>query len=456
MRINLDPVTGKIFPVFLFYTVPSIIGMIAMSCAVVVDGFFLGNYASIASLASVNLTIPVSGILFGLAFMFSIGGAVRCGKFLGSGNFKAANHSFSQTIVFISLISLVITTLGITFMDQLVILLTTNKLLAPVVDEYLSILMIFTVFQLGAVCLSYFVRVVKKPFLASAAMISGCFINVLLDWVFIVKLDMGHQGAALGTGFAAAITFLLLCAPFLAKRASLKFCWRKKDISELFKAACNGFPELIDECSFGIFIFIFNWIIMRKLGASGIAAFSIINYIFIAGLMFSYGISDSLYPVISQNLGALKHKRIKNFMTLSMVSVFLVGLAISALLVISPDRVSDFFVNSKESETIKLTNHFISKIWPIFILNGLNVVLASYLTAMHKCFDSTIIILAKNLLFPVIFLFIIHIIMRQDAILIALPLSELAVFIIAIVILNKNSPKYLIKNVLARGIATPQ
>ena len=86
MSKYFDPVNGKIFSVFICNAVPSVIGMLALSCAAIVDGFFLGNYAGTTSLASVNFTIPASGLLFGLALMFSVGGAIRCGKYLGAGN----------------------------------------------------------------------------------------------------------------------------------------------------------------------------------------------------------------------------------------------------------------------------------------------------------------------------------------------------------------------------------
>lgn len=170
-----------------------------------------------------------------------------------------------------------------------------------------------------------------------------------------------------------------------------------------------GLPEFVDEFSFGIFVFVFNWIIMRKLGASGVAAFSIINYMVITVLVISYGISDSMHPIISQNRGALKHKRIKSFIIISMLSVFALGVAISSLLVTSPQAVSGLFIPSGERETVQLTNHFISKIWPVFIVNGINIVLAAYLTAMNRCVDSTLIILSRNIFLPVFSIYYSHI-----------------------------------------------
>lgn len=446
MHKNIDPVTAKIFPVFISTAVPSIIGMMAISCAVIVDGFFLGNYAGTTSLATVNITMPATGLLFGLALMLSAGGAISCGKYLGAGNIKSANASFSQAIVFTVFLAIVLTLLGLIFMDQLVFIIGADATLAPSVAEYLNIMLLFTIFQFGAVCLAYFMRVANLPLWASTAMIVGSLLNVGLDWIFVVKLQMGHQGAALGTGLAEMATCLILCIPFLAKRTKLRFYWRRQDLSEVLKAAVNGSPEFFNEFSIGITMFVFNWLIMKKLGVSGIAAFSIINYLILFGLMISYGISESLQPVISQNYGALKPKRIKKFLIISTASVFAVGIIICIMLVMVPQKIADFFIQSGQSETLKLTTLFISRIWPVFIINGVNIVLIAYLTAMRKSLDSTLVVLAKNLLLPFIFLFIFQILIGNDAILVVLPFSELVTFFIAIFLLYRHSPKNLVKH----------
>ena len=127
MNKRFDPVSGNIFSVFIYYAFPSIIGVLMMSCAVVIDGFFIGNHAGPIALASVNLTIPLTGFLFGIAMMFSVGGAARCGKYLGAGKSKAANSIFTQTVVLTGIIMLATSALGILFMDTLVIVLVTPQ-----------------------------------------------------------------------------------------------------------------------------------------------------------------------------------------------------------------------------------------------------------------------------------------------------------------------------------------
>src|SRR5210317_1390475 len=90
---------GAIFPTFFKYLLPSLVGLIAMTSASLVDGIFIGNYVGVTALAAVNLIIPIMTLLFGVGMMLSIGGSVRCGKYLGEGNAAAASAIFSKTLL---------------------------------------------------------------------------------------------------------------------------------------------------------------------------------------------------------------------------------------------------------------------------------------------------------------------------------------------------------------------
>jgi Na+-driven multidrug efflux pump len=87
----MDPLTGQPLRVFFGYAIPTIVGMLAISSATIIDGLFVGNYVGAPALAAVNLSMPLLNIVFGVSFMFAIGGSVMAGKFLGEKNPGAAS-----------------------------------------------------------------------------------------------------------------------------------------------------------------------------------------------------------------------------------------------------------------------------------------------------------------------------------------------------------------------------
>ena len=83
MSSKYDPVSGPVIPVFLHYAIPSVIGMLSLSSAFMVDGIFIGNFVGTTALAAVNLAMPVWSGLFAVITMLAIGSSVMCGKYLG-------------------------------------------------------------------------------------------------------------------------------------------------------------------------------------------------------------------------------------------------------------------------------------------------------------------------------------------------------------------------------------
>ena len=86
----LDMVHGKVRSVFFYYTVPWVLGMVAFSSAVIIDGLFLGKYVGSEALGAANFVFPILSLLIGMGIMISVGGSVRCGKYLGQGDIQAA------------------------------------------------------------------------------------------------------------------------------------------------------------------------------------------------------------------------------------------------------------------------------------------------------------------------------------------------------------------------------
>jgi Na+-driven multidrug efflux pump len=60
----------KPYILFFKYVIPSVLGLLAISSASIIDGYFIGNYVGAVGLASINISYPITTILFGLALIF--------------------------------------------------------------------------------------------------------------------------------------------------------------------------------------------------------------------------------------------------------------------------------------------------------------------------------------------------------------------------------------------------
>jgi len=444
MGKKMDVLTGKILPVFLYYAIPSIFGMVAQSSASVIDAAFLGNYVGTTALAAVNLIVPFWTLLAGFEIMFTTGGAVVCGKYLGQGRKHDASVAFTNTLIVTVGFGLFATVFGMLFADNLILFLGVKEsLLADTARTYLMICLPFEAFLMTYLCLAVFIRVDGHPVFASALLTGAAVINIFLDWLLIVEFNMGIGGAALATGLSQAIT-ALICIPFFIKYSSLKLVWKKERLKEMLGAAYNGFSEFTNDISAGILIFIFNRVMIERMGVEGVAAFTVVNYLLFVGSMIAYGVCDALQPILSRNFGAADSLRIKSFLGAAWVSVFLVGATIIMLIFIFPDQLIDLFLETNDVKIQIIVLEFFVVFWPVFLFSGTNLLISEYFTTMQKPLHSSLLAISRSMAFPVLFLFILPRFFGDTGIYLSIPVAELCTFSIAVILLWLNRPSVVV------------
>jgi MATE family, multidrug efflux pump len=437
-------VTEAVVPLFFRYAIPAIVGLLAASSAGVVDGIFVGNYVGSNALAALNLTIPIGALCFGISLMLAVGGTVMAGKYQGDKLPGKASAIFSKSIMVIVIASLGLCSLMLVFLEPLVGLLGANEELFPFTYDYLAILLVFEPFLIIGFALSYFVRVDGRPNLAGASLLGSAIVNIVLDWLFIVRLGWGIEGAAWATGISFVVMFLIIVPHFFSRACTLVFSMHQTRWGEVGRAAINGVSEFVNEISAGITTFMFNWVMITRLGTDGVAAFAVMNYTLFVGLMISYAISDSLQPLISTNLGARRAERIGGLLRIALTVVSLIGAMVIALLLLAPGFIIVLFLEEESTTAIQITTTFIHWFWPAYLFNGANIALSAYFTAMHKPYHSAAIALSRSLVLPVPFLLGLPHFLGDVGIYVAIPLAEFLSLVLALYFYRANRPATLV------------
>lgn len=430
----------KPYILFFKYVIPSILGLLAISSASIIDGYFVGNYVGAIGLASINISYPITTVLFGLALMFAVGSSVMVGKLMGENNTQDASNVFTKSIISVSLISIVVCLILYLSLGNILDILNVQDELREKTFLYLPILLVFLPLLMTAIVLDYFVRVDENPNLSFAALFLSSLINVGLDYLFIVKYDWGISGAAYATGISQAAIILILLPHFFSKKATLKLVKPSGSWLNIIQAVKNGVSEFVNESSAGITVLIFNYIMLQNFGATGVASYTIIGYFIMISVMVSFAIADALQPIISKNYGALHFHRIKSFLKLGFLTIIIIEALITLTVLIVPEALINIFLESSELETKRITIEFISYAWPAFIFLGLNILITSYLTSMQKPLYSVVIALLRSLILPVLFIITLPNIFGNVGIFMALAVSEFLTFIMASYIFINNRP----------------
>jgi putative MATE family efflux protein len=451
---RFDPITGEVVPVFFHYAVPSVIGMLAATSAGMIDGIFIGNFVGASALAAINIAMPAFYLFAAVVFMLAVGGSVMCGKFLGENDIEAASSIFSKMLYASVAVSGFLVAVSLFFLDEIVALLGANQDLHGMVRDYMQIIFWAAPLLIIGLTLEYFVRVDGRPILASVALVTFAVSNITLDWLFIAHWGWGIKGAAWATSLSEGVILIILASHLFHRNCTLKLVsvphrWRK-GWDSVFQAAYNGFSEFANEMSLGLITLLFNWVMITRLGVEGVAAFTIIGYLLMIGIEVCYGISESLQPAVSKNLGARQPRRIVQFTVTAVISSFIVGLLVSALFVLQPDVLISIFLSEGESRTEAIALSFIAVFWPAFLFNGVNITLASYFTALHKPLHSAAIAVSRSLVLPALGLLLLPRWLGDTGIFVAIPVAEGLTFGFALILVAMNRPSGIVED-LERG-----
>ena len=431
--------------IFVQYAIPSVLGMLAISSAGIVDGLFVGNYVGAIGLAAINMSIPFFSLLFGISLMLAIGSSVVAGKLIGQGNTQTASSIFTKAFITILILSILLTSMLYFNIDRLLKVFGASEELLSVAGVYLHYILLFIPFLMMGIVLDYFVKIDSRPSLAFGALLLSALTNIVLDWFLIVYLDQGIVGAALATGISQLVLLFVLLPHFFSKKASIKFVKPTGSWVDIAKAGSNGASEFVNEMSVGMITILFNYTMIKMFGVDGVAAYTVVNYILWISIMVSFGISDSLQPIVSKNFGAREPKRVEAFLKYAFLSVTLIAFILALCVLLVPEKIVALFLDQGESNSREIILIFISLVWPAFFFNGPNMVISAYFTAMHKPKQSAIIALLRSLLLPAFFITVLPLFLENRGVYLAIPLSEFFTLFVAILLFRFATPQKLIK-----------
>lgn len=435
---ELEFTNGKIGWLFAKYGIPSGICLLLIGIQTVIDGYFVSNYAGENAFAGVSIAMPIYVFMAALIVVVGIGCQAQIGINMGKADYQNANNTLTSGFTALIGIVTIISALVLLFSHTIVKLLGANDLLFEYSRSYLVALTPF--FPLLAVLFigDYKLKATGYPYKGMLIIGFSIIINIILDYIFIAKLELGATGAGLATGLSYAIGALIVLPYLFARNQTIAVMKGRFNWNIVGKILYNGSSEGISELSSGITIFLFNISMMKYAGAEGVAVFTAINYIIYLVITVFVGLSDGIIPIISYNYGAALIKRtIKMMRTNMLINLILGILSFCFILFFSEYIITLFFENTPENRNIIVMALNGSKICAVaFLFNGLNIAASSFFTALGDAKLSVIVSLLRGLVFISIGIYLLPKVWGIDGIWIAIPLAEIMTFLIAIVLVR--------------------
>ena len=330
--------------------IPAIIAHISLIAMQMIDAAMLGHLSTTQA-SAVGLVSTTIWLYGGLTGAFASGFSVQVAHRIGAGDNKGARSVIRQGLfsglIFASLLGLS----GIIIAPHLPHWLGAQEVICHDATRYFTIfsygLPFVTINNVAAGCLRCSGNI-KVP---SILMVIMCCLDVFFNYVFIYRMDMGTDGAALGTLVAYAIIVVFMVGYMTLKDKLLNF--RQDDRLDfipklkILKKTCRiGLPIGLERsimCTAQITISS----IIAPLGSIAIAANSFAINVESLCYMPGYGVAEASTTLVGQSKGASKRNLMHSFawicMALGVGIMAIMGLimwvfAPEMMSLISPDK----------------------------------------------------------------------------------------------------------------------
>ena len=424
------------------FTFPSIIMMVFTSIYGVVDGVFVSNFVGSESFAAVNLIMPFLMILGAIGFMLGTGGSALVAFILGTGDGQKANRVFSLMVYVLIVLGGIFTVGGILFMEPMARLLGADEAMLPVCVQYGRIVMLGLIpFMLQNTFQSFLVTA-ERPHFGLYITIAAGVTNMVLDALFVGVFRWGVAGAAAATVISQIVGGVIPLVYFICpNKSKLRLGKTKMDFRMLGKAAANGSSEFMTNVSMSLVNMLYNWQLMRLIGAQGVAVFGIIMYVsFIFAAIF-IGYSMGSAPVIGFHYGAGNKEELKGLFRKSLWILLVFSVVLTGLAMMLAKPLAMIFV-AYDAELLELTKRALTIYYLSFLMSGFNIFASSFFTALNDGLTSALISFGRTLMFQAASVLLLPLIFDVDGIWAAVILAEGLALILSAACVIRNRKKY--------------
>lgn len=297
--------------------IPTILSSLVMVLYNLADTYFVGMCNDPIQNAAVTLAAPVLLAFNAVNNLFGVGSSSMMSRALGRKDYDTVYKS-SALGFYCAIISGALFALACFFFNApLLRMLGANAETMAATGEYLKWTSIYgAVPAILNVVMAYMVRAEGSALHASIGTMSGCFLNIILDPVFILPwgLDMGAEGAGLATFLSNCVACLYFFVLLYKKRKSTFVCVNPKRLSLdrniIYGICAVGIPASIQNLLNVTGMTILNNF-TSSFGADAVAAMGITQKINMVPMNIAMGISQGIMPLISYSYSSGNHKRMK-------------------------------------------------------------------------------------------------------------------------------------------------
>ncbi len=421
------------------FSIPAVIAMLVNAIYNVVDRIFIGQLVGEDALAALTIVFPIMMLTFAFAGLIGIGGASLLAIRLGEKDYKGASHVFGNTVTFGMILNAVIIGIIMMNVEGMLAFLGAEGLVLEYAGDYLSIILVGLIFQMLSFILSNFVRTEGNPMLSMTAMVISAVTNIVLDYVFIGLMDMGVEGAALGTIIGQLIGLVIYLTYYLRGNSSihLKLVDFIPDVKVLTSIITIGFATFVSTVGTSVAMLLINKSLATYGGAASVTSMGAINSLYTLFIMPVMGITQGIQPIIGYNFGAGQKERVYRTLRMGII----IGSVFSSAVFILMEAFAPVFVTmflEAGSQTVDVAANGLRIFIAMLPVLSINLMGTTFFQSIAQGKVSMILGLLRQFVFLIPMLFVLPNFFGLNGVWMATPIADgLAVLVTLVVLLKR-------------------
>ena len=283
------------------YIFPPMIGMIFAQMAPVVDGVCAAGGIGEVALSAIGTTGPFTYVFNLICALFGIGCGVLVSHCSGTGEKAKAGRIFTRTIIILTVLSLILSVVGIIFIDEILWLFSATPENYSYAKEYLTVVLAGTLFLSFNFTGDYILTNDNNANLAVAGDIVGAVVNMIVDYVGVFIFHCGIWVLGFGTVFGSVCCILVYLLHF--KKKDRLCCLVKPEKKEgdpgILEIAKPGSAEALMYFFFAVQLLAQNFVLSENGGTSGLANSTIMENLQLVFTIIIAGCTDAMFPMAS-------------------------------------------------------------------------------------------------------------------------------------------------------------
>ncbi len=226
---SLNMTEGNILKNLIYFAIPVLIGNIFQQLYNVADTAIIGNILGDNAFAAVGAAAPVYGLMIGFAGGLTNGFAVIIARYFGADDRRRMTKAVGLTYILSAAIAVILTLTSMIAVHPLMRFLKTPENIIGSAENYIKIIMLFSVVTIAYNMLAGMMRAVGNSMAPLYFLVISTLINIVLDLMFVKFFKMGVSGAAYATVISQAVS-AVLCFIYALKNCPFLIFSKKEQI----------------------------------------------------------------------------------------------------------------------------------------------------------------------------------------------------------------------------------